>query len=105
VGKSACDYPFPLSGKGFKYHEVASTGSTYTEKIYDACLKVNKNVLKSNAAEALLPADIQFALESTYSDVLKSTDAIKYREMLILNNVDDLNNGSVNGGTRTCRVE
>jgi hypothetical protein len=107
IGSDKWKYPFEDFGsKGFGYHEIASTGTTHESRIYDACLKVNKNTLKPNAAiVAELPADTQFALfkDGEYSRSLTSSDNIKYREKLIYNSVTDLNNGSITG-TRECSL-
>ena len=90
---------------GFGYHEIASAGSgIYTDKIYDACLKVNKNAVNSTAPAELLPTDKQFALFNTYSRILTSADSIKYREMLVLNELAYLNNAGITG-RRECTLE
>ena len=123
--ESNWQYPFPKDANGnrvaiddnkgvrggFSYHEIAFDGNgAYDDKIYDACLKVNKNVLNTKAAEALLPTDISFALynDGDYDDGnggsrIKSTDAIKYREMLILNRLVDFKNGFIDR-SRECKV-
>jgi len=106
IGSGEWKYPFEdIGGDGFRYHEIASTGITHDRKVYDACLKVNRNALRPEAAmNAELPADTQFALfrDGEYR-LLTSTDAIKYREKLIYNAVADLNNGSYTG-KRECSM-
>lgn len=105
-------YPFPQDKDGtylsvnntkaavkgaFSYHEIAFDGEgLHTDKIYDACLKVNKNVLKGGFEE-VLPTDMQFALIKDHEyeanrflkDYLQPGDEIQYREMLLL---DDAKN-------------
>ena len=86
---------------GFRYHEIVFDGSgAHTDKIYDACLKVNENILQGTSKEKL-PANTQFAgrADGEYNSSSKSLgpdSSIKYREMLVLDdNTNSLNNASI----------
>ena len=105
---SIWQYPFP-NGKdfydttatsgGFGYHEVAFNGNySYEDKIYDACLKVNSYALNPmRSASERLPLNLQFALYDPYTSQISGDDIdrIKYREMLLLNDKNNLNNGAI----------
>lgn len=86
----------------FAYHEIAfAAGKSYNKKIYDACLKVDNNAIKEGNKRGKevgsLPADIQFATKNSYAKVLKANDLAYYRELLVLNNVNNLNNSEIVG--------
>ena len=70
IGETSWKYPFEdIGGKGFSYHEIAFLGErVYTNKIFDACLKVNQNAANNpNASKvALLPSNQQFAALSDW---------------------------------------
>jgi len=110
------DWRYPLGGDanatsgGFSYHEIAfSSAQLYTSKIYDACLKVNSNVIKANKKSSiveseLLPKNIQFAAMDTYTNadivILQSGDQLlkdvqTYLELLVLNTFNNLNNAKI----------
>ncbi|MCL1976064.1 MAG: hypothetical protein FWG61_07900 [Firmicutes bacterium] len=123
---SIWQYPFPKNSKGdyipvtntkdavsgaFGYHEIAFDGDVkYTDKIFDACLKVNKDVLKGSYNE-LLPLDMQFALfndgeyDTKNNSLIPSRDKdrIQYREMLVLDDKGNLCNATITTGSKQRR--
>jgi hypothetical protein len=108
IGYNEWQYPFgdknAVSG-GFAYHEIAfSSGQSYLNNIYDACLKTNSNAVNDPNGKKLeqLPTDIQFAAKGSYVDSdlnkLRSGELIaRYKELLVLNTILDLNRASITG--------
>jgi len=103
------DYPFSNGRSGgFGYHEISMEGDyLYTSKIYDACLKVNRNVVSNgqdNNRSPLLPAHTPFAFIETYQNSISDKQLEQhYKEWLVYNDVGDLNRAklSANRGIRS----
>ena len=104
------DYPFSDgSSGGFSYHEICMEGSfDYTSKIYDACLKVNRNVIvfgQDSYRYPLLPADTRFSSKNNYTEIIISTNSQYYIEWLVKNDPAEFNRAMLSGnqGKRSIR--
>ena len=90
IGHTDWRIPFPDLG-GFDFHEISMQGIyDRNSNIYDACLRVDRNVLKnSDTREPWLPRGAQFSKSTPYTrdDILelRVTGGRFYKEWLVSN--------------------
>ena len=109
LGAKNWNYPFSRGDRGgFAYHEISMEGTyKYTSKIYEACLRVNRNVVKygedDKKRDPFLPVDTRFSLKEIYSSAVDEKDEQYYLEWLVLNEVAELNSAmlKINRGARS----
>jgi Concanavalin A-like lectin/glucanases superfamily len=105
IGDTVWAIPFAGRGGAFSYHEVAWTGAgSYTDPLYDACLKVDKSddpwSHPDTSRQAYLPVRMMFTTTSCMIMVLPIIPpftALSYRERLCKNEIDGINSCAPTG--------
>ena len=118
LGADIWDYPFSDGTEGwFGYHEISMVETyAYTSNIYDACLKVNTNVIKNGqdiSRSSLLPTKTRFSSRSDYPKItgkpdypyISANDAQYYIEWLVYNDRIHFNNAKLYRNRGTMQIE
>ena len=121
LGASKWDYPFSdrYGGTegGFACHEINMVGTyKYTSNIYDACLKVNKNVIKNGQdsnRSSLLPENTRYSSQTDYPRIrtkddypyISANDDQYYIEWLVYNDRKDFIKAKLYSNRGTIDIE